>query len=476
MSLIANALELALAGKPPSPELFQRLWEAEPDILGWLDRLPRGGDYFGSRRAVMTWLRAAARAAYPADHDAVIACEVAHLEVVPRDDGGFSDAQALYARRATPEIAGLVAKGAFTVRDYAAAEHYSRLAEDRRALAGALMHQRRWDEAFAILDDVLEDRGARGSELAVTRSGSDVQVSAIDEACTIAGWATPTVPEWVRALGVMWAAFRGEPVGEELQERFVAGLEALKSVDDFEVVIRQARERDCLAAMTLAAQIGCLQFRDDSWIHSVQGNLARDAGDHATALESYRRSAELLDAIGSPDRAFAWMNVGDAAAIAGDDAAADAAFARAGQLAEGDDLMKLDYFIARSLRERDPAAARARALAVFEQLARDPNQLAETELGFAATELALGLLLATRDRGALAVQQKLLDAKLALWGECPAVAMERHNLGTVHAQLGDAAKARELIVAARDQLLRRVPPEHPHVQLCERSLAKLSAS
>jgi hypothetical protein len=472
-------VETALANQPPAPAPVRELWNDQPEHEAWFDEiteLVRDRDnFFEDRRTVITWLRDAARLAFPADHEATVACEVAYLQTVPGDDGGFVAALELYGRVPRPDIAALVVKGAFTIRNYTAAEQYAKLAGARRALAGALLHQHRWTEGFAILDDVLLDRGPLfgGDGVTVSSGTDDPREAAIDEAVTIAGWASADVPEWVRAVGGMWERFAGDPIAKELEERFEVGLELLTSLDGFEVVIRQSRERSLLKAATMAARVGRDRFPDDVWISSVHGNLARDAGDFASALPSFRRCVELLEAEGGEHLAFAWMNVGLAAANTGDTAGSDAAFERAEAL--GGDGSGLELMIIQALRGRDPAAARVRALALFQDLAADPHDLAESEEGIALVELLLDLLIPAQDRQALVVQQGLIDAKLELWGECPSVWVERHNLGTVYAQLGEPAIAHELVTAARTRLVAAFGDFHPHVQLCDRTLKRLAA-
>src|SRR4051794_16617952 len=94
--------------------------------------------------------------------------------------------------------------------------------------------------------------------------------------------------------------------------------------------------------------------------------------------------------------------------------------------------------------------SRTRALCTIGSLLPVPRKLAESQTGFAVVELVLSLLVAEKDARALAVQQTLLDAKVTLWGECPAVWLERHNLGTVYAQLGQFDEARTLIEDAME--------------------------
>jgi tetratricopeptide (TPR) repeat protein len=476
---LEELVRYALEGRQPAAALFEAQWQALPDVRVWLQEanslLRAAGDVFAARERFVTWLLASARASDSVDHEAVIACEVVELELVARDDGGFADAQALYAKAARPEIAGLVVKGAFATANYEAAEAFSRLAGDRRSLAGALLHQRRWHDAFDLLDEVLSEPGPLfgGQGVSVSAPSNDKRSATLDEARIVISWASADTAEWVRALGGLWEVFATDSIEAELERRFMLGLRALSSIDDFETVIRQARERQFLRAAMMASKVGCERFPTDSLVHSLHGNLLRDAGQWAAASLAYRRSAELLDEAGSESRASGWMTAADALAAAGDHVGAEAAFARARTLITPAEQTQLEFFVARSLKEREPEAARTRVLALVEHCATEPRLLAESEVGIASVELALELLLAVHDRRALAVQHKLIDAKLALWGECPSVWLERHNLGTVHARLGEPDVARTLVSASRARFITEFGNDHPHVQLCERTLARI---
>lgn len=74
------------------------------------------------------------------------------------------------------------------------------------------------------------------------------------------------------------------------------------------------------------------------------------------------------------------------------------------------------------------------------------------------------------------VQKTLLDAKHELWGEAPSVWLEQHNLGTIHAQFGEPAEAKRLIEDAMANLIMILGEDHPHVDMCRRSLARLNSN
>jgi hypothetical protein len=125
---------------------------------------------------------------------------------------------------------------------------------------------------------------------------------------------------------------------------------------------------------------------------------------------------------------------------------------------------------------RGDADAIDRGLVLLDALAREPRTLAEMPAGVQLVDSLVRALIARGDRRALAVQQKLVDAKEELWGECPSLSLERHNLGVLHARLGERDRARALIAAAVEDLAGSLGEDHPHTQLAQRSLAQLSAS
>src|SRR5690606_35674386 len=187
--------------------------------------------------------------------------------------------------------------------------------------------------------------------------------AALDEAATIASWASRTTPEWVRALGgiaersgLTWTRF------EQALEAMLAA--STNPLSDLEVVARQAGQRGMVRTALAAAEALAARFPED--------------------LEAAAIAAPHLAAAGQVDR----------------------------------------------------------ALALFSAVARDPRTIAETSSGHALVEALVRELVARGDRRALEVQQRLVDAKHELWGECPALALERHNLATIHAELGDHAEAR----------------------------------
>lgn len=505
--------EQVIERREPAPALAAALWERDQELAGWLGRLTRAGRRSDAvqevedwRANLVAWFRDSVLAAFPADHEAAVEVRLQAIRQIPGDDGGLADAMALlgeltargHTGRAVGEAALLVAKGAFTERAFEDARRHAELAaarfeaaddaegrdRARRHLLGALLHLRQWPAAFELADDVLQRRGPLfgGGGATVWFGTSDPREAALDELQAIALWASKSTPEWVRALGALAEVFAGDPAAPALEGAYQAALAGIARADGghdpldaLAVVIQQLRERSHSRAAAVAARAGVQAAPGDLWIRSVCANLSRDLGEHEEAYVHRRAVVELVSP-GAPSVASSWMELGDAAATLGRFEEADAAFETArGLAAEQESQETLAYYVARSFRGRDAAKARALGFGLFDRLRCDPRALAESQLGFAVVELVLGMLLEGKDRRALEVQRALLDAKVELWGDGSAVWLEEHNLGTVHAQLGDLAEARRLIEGALAKLRSELGDDHPHVQLAERSLARLEA-
>ncbi|MFT3698586.1 MAG: tetratricopeptide repeat protein [Kofleriaceae bacterium] len=296
------------------------------------------------------------------------------------------------------------------------------------------------------------------------------QTRALEEANTVSRWAKPTTPEWVRCMGAIWETFETDELLAQYRELFAPMFEQARDpLGEIEVVIRQLRERGHKRAANVAAQIGIAAYPEESWMLSVAANCARQVGDAKAALALDLRCVVKLS---EEERGAGWTRVANSALAAGDLEQAKLAISNAREYVDDDgpesnELTMIDIAVSK---DRD------RAFALFEELAEDPEELAESHDGHRVVELCLDLLLPHQDRRALAVAQALLDAKLELWGECPSVWLERHNLGTVYAQLGDRETAVPLIREARDRLLAQFGSENPHVQMCERSLARVTTA
>ncbi|HVV82391.1 MAG TPA: hypothetical protein VHE35_04900 [Kofleriaceae bacterium] len=303
------------------------------------------------------------------------------------------------------------------------------------------------------------------------------QKLALEELEQVSAWADESDAELARCYGTLAEAFAGDVRGAAYRRTFerlvgqLAGDEA--PLDELRVVIDQLCQRGNFRSAWFAARVAAEVAPASAWACEVAGHCARFVGDHAAAAR-YERIAATLPDENDPDLAGPWMSGAEAAAKRGAHGDAERALAVARALARTDDDRRLQQVMAlRLLRARDPAAALDAGLALHAELARDPQLLAETVHGYVVVELVLEMLLAVGDRRALAVQQSLIDAKLALWGECPSAWLERHNLGTVHGQLGDLEQARVLIAAALAALEAQLGRGHRHVEMARRSLARL---
>ena len=504
-------VEFLLDNPRATPAFVKALWDVQPDTKKWLGNIEQAlantekvSTVSSGKKILLPWLLNSVLGAFPSTHEAALEMRIQDLRSMARDDGGFADGKALFADlikyqasdKRLAAVALLVAKGAFTEGNYKAARDYSTKAIGfhsnagnargadlaKRYLGGPLLHLHQWDKAFALFDEVLVARGPLfgGGGVTVFRSYSDPKEEAIGEAQAIALWASHSVPEWVRAIGGLTEVFANDSYADALNRRYKAGLTRLMTandpLDELEVVIRQLRERSFNRAAFVAAQVGADSYPKNSWIHSVAGNISRELGDHKAAYKHYRISAKLLDAAKSEDAGEAWMNAGDAAATLGDSKAAQSALMRAAALAKTDGARReVDFYVARSLRKKNPKAAREKAQVLFKELSKDARQLAESKIGPPTVDLLVDLLLAEKNREALVVQKKLLDAKHELWGEVPSVWLERHNLGTIHAQFGEPAEGKRLIESAMAKLIETFGENHEHVKMCRRSLARISS-
>lgn len=412
---------------PAAPAaLVEAMLAKDPDARAWIERAKDGvaqarSPWFttvtSAMQRVRPWLSAGVLAVRPPGDPAVLWLRFEALrstvdeDALPRARALAEDAERagapaslrahtllLLARLADEE--GQREEGLAAARR--AAELDPELAPIAARRVGALLFRaRRVEEALAVLEPVMEQRGPLfggvGAFLLRGDDDEDPLDAALDEAATIASWASRTTPEWVRALGgiaersgLTWTRF------EQALEAMLAA--STNPLSDLEVVARQAGQRGMVRTALAAAEALAARFPED--------------------LEAAAIAAPHLAAAGQVDR----------------------------------------------------------ALALFSAVARDPRTIAETSSGHALVEALVRELVARGDRRALEVQQRLVDAKHELWGECPALALERHNLATIHAELGDHAEARRKLEAALADLRRELGDGHPDVELAKRSLARLDAS
>lgn len=335
------------------------------------------------------------------------------------------------------------------------------------------------------------------------------QESALDEAYQVAEWADATTPEWVRCIGALWEASQPFAAAAALERQYRALLRDMltrdarapewvrsdpkkmisRRLDDLEVVVRQLRERSYFVAAALAAEVATEIFPSESWVFSVAANCARGAGEPRRGLTHARRCAELLEAAGARDAPDAWVQFAltafeceglDAETLAfalqkygvGSAVAEAILSPRADRPLGPDTDLTLELLWMERLMATDPDAAIGHALACFDTLS--PDDVAESDEGHALVELLLTALTERSDPRALPVAERILDAKLELWGECPATWLERQNLGGVLAELGRVEEGRALVLAARASLVEELGEGHPHVAMCDRNLARMA--
>ncbi|MFK7991915.1 MAG: hypothetical protein AB8I08_38215 [Sandaracinaceae bacterium] len=505
----APLLAHVLAEPAPTPKLLEELHRQAPKTGDWWNGVQGATSAYERshnvllsmsvvRKAYFAWLEASCEGIDPA-HPLRLEVQV---DEVRRTTGNLDRVQALYDRldgAPTGEthrgaLAAVGAQRALEAGQPARAVTFAKTAAEvarrdgdakkldvaARLLAGAHMEARDFDAAFALYDLLLEQRGPRfGGGMAVSMAfHTDAQAEALSDIRTIGGWARRDTPEWVRALGSLALAFEDDAHGEELRVRFEDAVHDLtageRAVDDLEVVLRQLDERGHFKASLIASRIGTEAIPGDTWLLSAYANQAARAHEHADALDAYRRLAGHADA-GRETQWFAWEQAGAMAARQDEHAAADEAWTKARALAATDEQRwSVELSVAEARGGSHPDVALERARGVHDAIRSNPQMLAESTVGHRCVDVLTRLLEKRGDRAALDVQTSLLAAKKALWGaDAPAAWVEQHNLGAVHAGLGENDEARRLVTEAHTKLLALCGPHHPHTELCERTLARL---
>jgi hypothetical protein len=283
--------------------LVESMFVIEPDMLAWLDAATTAWrseqSLFDPRPSPMArfrqWLLGGIHARWGASHPAAMWLRLEDLSATA-DEDALERARALVEdveHAAVPaqlrsEALLLLARRAYERREIdegiAAVRHAAALdpevANRAARLEGALLlSARRVDEALERLAPVMTTRGPlfRGTP----RHGgmSDPLDHALDEAATIAGWATTTTPEWVRALGGI--AERGGLPWERFTAALAAMLAASKDpISDLEVVSRQARQRGMKRTALAAAELLTDRFPSDLEALSIAAPHLTDDGQH----------------------------------------------------------------------------------------------------------------------------------------------------------------------------------------------------
>lgn len=306
-----------------------------------------------------------------------------------------------------------------------------------RARGAALLGLRRVGEALEVLDGALVRRGPLfgGGGSFSFRAPTDPMDEVLDEAASIASWASARTPEWVRALGGM-AEHLDLP---ELHERFEQGLRTLaaqepdKAARDLEVVLRHASQRSLHTTAAAAA----LHLAD----------LARTCDEELLP--------DLLDALHE--------------AAPRDVHPLSTALLQRPLPTDPEDLLRLRAKAAAGDPEPLPAM-----WDLFLDLRAEPALLSETDTGHAFADALVDTLVATGDHRALDVAATLYEAKVCRWGEdVPAAWLELQNIGTTYARLGQPVPARKALTSALEGLLRHADEDHPRVRIVKQNLARL---
>jgi len=341
-------------------------------------------------------------------------------------------------------------------------------------LEGALLlGARRVDEGLALLQATMGSRVSLRERVMASRyfGVDDPLDAALDEAATIALWASHATPEWVRALGGVEERM-GEGVGR-LGEALAAMVESsAHPVSDLEVVTRQAGQRGFRRTALAAAEVLAARFGDSLDAASIAGPVLAVEGQSARASALFERAGDAAPA-SDDDKGRALLRAAELARATNDLLRAGDLLARARPFVTERDALRVEGLALDLDLARGAPGALERGLARLDEVANDPRMLAETAAGISLVEVLVEALLARRDRRALDVQQKLVEAKRTLWGECPALAMEEHNLATIRAALGDRDGAIVGLTDALRRLSAVLGDEHPNVALARRSLARL---
>lgn len=132
------------------------------------------------------------------------------------------------------------------------------LALARRHLGGALLHLCDFDAAFAALEVAMRSGPALfPSAASAGGAAAGSRQRAVEEARTVALWATETDPEWVRALGVLFEAFiDDEGNAATLQARYETApcrfAQLAGSADDFDRLLDPLEQRSARRAVSIA--------------------------------------------------------------------------------------------------------------------------------------------------------------------------------------------------------------------------------
>ncbi len=360
------------------------------------------------------------------------------IRTTPGSDGGYEEAQELYRAQVgnvgdeeLAETALMVARGAMTVRKWdeaesyaeSAVEAYSNLGDDQnrdsatRRLAGALLHRGEFQRALALLRKPMMSRGplfGGGGTTVHTRSDDPFE-SAVDEAATVATWATHWTPEWIRALGAIAERAPNADVSEYIWDYLDVALPVAfenwsNPESDIEVVVRHSGERGLLLTPLFVLRRYVQAWPNDEWAHKQ--------------IETINEYLEL-------------------------------------------DRMKAQL-------ESDPDAAVVALLARFDAF-EESGELGEDNRSIAVLETLLQHFIGTQDRRAFELQQRMYDDKLRKYGQAPATWLELQNIGSIHAEFGERERALELFEEALQHQIAFFGEDHHALDLTRRNIARMKA-
>ncbi|WP_053238633.1 hypothetical protein [Sandaracinus amylolyticus] len=312
------------AGDAAPAPLVDAMLALDPELASWRRRTARGIDVAidtisaaagrEARARVQAWIAEGVRRARPADDPAVLDLRLQEakartgpdalpaLRALVADLRGASatmrfEALMLVAQRA--HEARAIDEGLTAVREAAALAggEPRRAARALRREGALLLVARRVDDAIALLRPAMATPGplfGGDGKIVLGAPADDAFDEALDEAATIATWATWRTPEWVCALGGIAETSRERE--DARQALFVEALDAMTGasqtpVADLEVVVRQASQRGLTRTADTAVARLVERFADDLRAASVAGAHLLATGRARDAWRVHERAA-----------------------------------------------------------------------------------------------------------------------------------------------------------------------------------------
>ncbi len=328
------------------------------------------------------------------------------------------------------------------------AEGLLKNAVDRRVLAN-LLYLGRYREAHEMADSVLKKPGTPFAGGDVVMSAPSKVESACDELKSTLDWCKSTTPEWIRGLGALSAALQNAGQdASDVSAWFVESLDALEEVKDVEAelgtVLRQLMERGAIqSAVEVSSRLA--DFADQStveglWAKFNHAALSAQTGIEA-ALEHQQVFAAKLLALSVKDGSRAYVSHARMLLDNGQSERALEAIEHVEitpDIASGVALVKDCALLATG-----DAQARERLLTGLNNL-KEAGRLV-SEDGEYLVGILVGEALGRGDRSAIDLQATFLDAVARQFGEGPPVWTESVNMAGVHAQMGEAQRAVDIL-------------------------------